>query len=598
MGGAAAAGGDAVPIVANLTHNATTVASTATTASMPSDIPSLLTFLVSFSALRDWLKLIVIGSFFETLRRFFSNTWSWLVNSFYITASFHEDDDSFNWVMLWLSKHPAWTKARDVEISTRSFNLTTSAVVVPGDEDDKGESGSGRRLAYLPSLTSSYSLWYKGRRMTVSRAKNNTGYYGRAEETLQITIMTRNHDILNQLLIEAKKDYKSNEAHNIAIYVSDSSNNWRHVASRPKRPLRSIVLDPGIKELILEDALDFMDSKEWYVERGIPFRRGYLLYGAPGSGKTSIIHSLAGELGLDVYVISLSRVGLDDSSLSELLSELPEKCIAIMEDIDAAFHQTLTREASQDDKPGPSQQGQGQGQNPNSQGQNQAPPPPPSTSRVTLSGLLNAIDGVGAQEGRILFATTNKYHALDPALCRAGRMDRHVEFKLASKYQAAELYKCFYLPTGANRDEVKENVEVEAKDEDGEKDSVDSGYSTVNGDSTPPSETSSTIAPEDDIIATTTATTAHRKPKAPQLSRAQVFALAAQFSNAIPDREFSMASLQGYLMTHKIRPFEAAQEAAHWVETERASREEKCKAAAVLKTPAPSVASPDTPAPS
>ena len=48
-------------------------------------------------------------------------------------------------------------------------------------------------------------------------------------------------------------------------------------------------------------------------------------YGAPGSGKTSIIHSLAGELGLDVYAVSLSRMGLDDTALSELISDLPRK---------------------------------------------------------------------------------------------------------------------------------------------------------------------------------------------------------------------------------------------------------------------------------
>src|SRR6266851_8044284 len=79
---------------------------------------------------------------------------------------------------------------------------------------------------------------------------------------------------------------------------------------------------------------------------GIPFRRGYLLYGAPGSGKTSIIHSLAGELGLDIYIISLSKTGLDDTALGSLISSLPEQCIAIMEDIDAAFTHGLTRDAT------------------------------------------------------------------------------------------------------------------------------------------------------------------------------------------------------------------------------------------------------------
>jgi mitochondrial chaperone BCS1 len=59
--------------------------------------------------------------------------------------------------------------------------------------------------------------------------------------------------------------------------ISFSQNEWRHVASRPKRPLCSIVLDPGIKDLLIDDAREFLESKTWYNERGIPFRRGYLL---------------------------------------------------------------------------------------------------------------------------------------------------------------------------------------------------------------------------------------------------------------------------------------------------------------------------------
>lgn len=81
--------------------------------------------------------------------------------------------------------------------------------------------------------------------------------------------------------------------------------------------------------MLLADALDFLRSEHWYGERGwlfetaarlrveihfifisgIPFRRGYLLHGVPGSGKTSLIHAMAGELGLDIYVISLSAKG-------------------------------------------------------------------------------------------------------------------------------------------------------------------------------------------------------------------------------------------------------------------------------------------------
>jgi SpoVK/Ycf46/Vps4 family AAA+-type ATPase len=55
--------------------------------------------------------------------------------------------------------------------------------------------------------------------------------------------------------------------------------------ARRKRPLDSVILDKGIKERIVDDVKDFLGRQKWYVDRGIPYRRGYLLYGPPGSGK-------------------------------------------------------------------------------------------------------------------------------------------------------------------------------------------------------------------------------------------------------------------------------------------------------------------------
>ncbi|KIK61467.1 hypothetical protein GYMLUDRAFT_225157 [Collybiopsis luxurians FD-317 M1] len=273
--------------------------------------------------------------------------------------------------------------------------------------------------------------------------------------------------------------------------IQNRNNNWRQIGSRPKRSLKSIVLDSGIKELLLEDAKEFLASREWYSERGIPFRRGYLLYGAPGCGKTSLIHSIAGELDLDVYIISLSRSGLDDNSLNELITELPERCVALMEDIDVALTRGLTRES--DD-------------NPDRTGKDDTNPKYQlnvaySSSRVTLSGLLNCLDGIGAAEGRILFATTNKYSSLDPALTRPGRMDLHIEFKLASKHQARELFCHFYKP---------------------------------------------------------------KHPHA-KFSDNMVESLASQFADLIPERQLSMAALQGFLMTYKSRPSLAVEMAPEWL---------------------------------
>ena len=278
-----------------------------------------------------------------------------------------------------------------------------------------------------------------------------------------------------------------------------------------------------------------------------------------------MIHSLAGELGLDVYIVTLSRAGLDDTSLSELISELPERCIALMEDIDAAFTSGISRDI-EDENEGDEENPEGRERAREKENAKNAPAP---VSRVTLSGLLNALDGVAAQEGRILYATTNCYHALDPALCRPGRMDLHVEFKLASKYQARELFKCFYLPTSTSE-----------KTEEEERPSRSQSAS-----SSPASSRSSSTSR---LIEVEPSPVVAEKPSPSQAyvgtrhcaemlkcSKEEVLALAEQFAETIPERELSMASLQGYLMTYKIRPIQAVEDAAAWVKKEQTKKVKK-----------------------
>ena len=222
-----------------------------------------------------------------------------------------------------------------------------------------------------------------------------------------------------------------------------------------------------------------------------------------------------------------------------------------MEDIDAAFSQTLNRESEDEEDP--------------KKKKDEHKPPPPTTSRITLSGLLNALDGVAAQEGRILFATTNKYNSLDPALCRPGRMDLHIEFKLASKYQAQELYRCFYIPDADEQDEKekeKDTTEKPTKD----KTASDSGYSSADEKHASLPSPSDTV-PRSEPVKLGASSHRHRGPK---LSADQVGELSAKFAEVIPEREFSMASLQGYLMGYKIRPHDAIMDAPAWIERERA----------------------------
>lgn len=154
---------------------------------------------------------------------------------------------------------------------------------------------------------------------------------------------------------------------------------------------------------------------QWYADRGIPFRRGYLLHGVPGSGKSSLIHAIAGELMLDIYTLSLSSSWISDSTLTTLMGRVPARCIVLLEDLDAAFTRSVTRDKSSNGTPDSGNSSN----NSTSNGEEATTPEQPSTSSsrhrrhkdhisdvntLSLSGLLNSLDGVAAAEGRILFA--------------------------------------------------------------------------------------------------------------------------------------------------------------------------------------------------
>ena len=105
-----------------------------------------------------------------------------------------------------------------------------------------------------------------------------------------------------------------------------------------QRLLGSVILDEGIAENIVNDVKDFLTSGEWYHKRGIPYRRGYLLYGPPGSGKTSFIQALAGELDYNICILNLSENNLTDDRLNHLMNHIPNRSILLLEDVDAAFN--------------------------------------------------------------------------------------------------------------------------------------------------------------------------------------------------------------------------------------------------------------------
>ncbi|CAA7261969.1 unnamed protein product [Cyclocybe aegerita] len=508
---------------------------------LPSDFPSLISIFISFSALRQSIKVLLLGGLVDIFRRLVVHLYRTIYRSFFITGSFITNDyEAYSWIDSWLRQQKPWKLAHDIHISVDPTSDETDINYAFSFGQPKGPS-IWDKVSIYPTTTEGISLWYKRHWVWVDRIVETDSQGVESSRILNLTILAWSRKVLDCLMLDAKKAHRLNEHRGICVYAAKfkySEYQWWHMACRAKRSLQSIVLDPGVKDTLLEDARDFLASKQWYDSRGIPFRRGYLLYGAPGSGKSSLIHSIAGELKLNVYVMSLSGVGLDDDALRELVSSLPTRCILLMEDIDVALSNPFNRDPKKKD-----------GKSSPSTTTSMPAPPALPRSRVTLSGLLNALDGIAAAEGRLLFATTNKYDALDPALCRPGRMDLHIEFKLASRYQAAQFFKYFFSPEGHQK---KEESGVCAKT---------SGKAD---------DTSSTILTSQVV---TVGGVRHRHDL-PDLSSTELSLLADLFSEAVPEREFSMASLQGYLMRYKADPHGAVAGIAEWASKEKGRREQ------------------------
>ncbi|EJD05988.1 P-loop containing nucleoside triphosphate hydrolase protein [Fomitiporia mediterranea MF3/22] len=570
------------------------------------------------NSLVDGMKLVVLGGTVETARRISSSAWSSFVNSFFLTAHFSEEDYPYDWLMLWLSKRPEWQRSREFETTTRTISPGMMSGAMGdnsfGDDDYDGAEPSRvddltpgmakTRVVFQPTPDSTHTIYYRGHWLRVRRSRNKDSDL----EVLSVSVVARNNNILKQLVLQAKREYEAEAVHRIQIYFADVHGSWRWTDSRHKRPMESIVLEPGVKEMLLADTRDFLKSEKWYADRGIPFRRGYLLHGVPGSGKSSLIHAIAGALMLDIYVVSLSSSWMNDSTLTTLMGRVPARCIVLLEDLDAAFTRSTSRDATSTGAPGSKKRGGSNSSdnkddsddddNEDENGKSKKKKKDDSLSEIntlSLSGLLNALDGVAASEGRILFATTNHLERLDPALSRPGRMDVWIEFKNASPWQAEALFRNFF--PSAEEEESEPIVERE-----GELDGISlpsvPGTPTTTASSGSFSDISSLSISGSSCEATPSKAAATQPPRtgfgsqntaylppppdpeiaaashsARPLSAESLSRLAKQFADSIPAGEFSVAALQGYLLKNKSRPEAAAEGAAAWVISEREMRE-------------------------
>ncbi|XP_076662357.1 mitochondrial chaperone BCS1 [Halictus rubicundus] len=314
-------------------------------------------------------------------------------------------DKSYQWLLQWITYKGAK--------NTQHLSVETSF-----EQRDTGHIKT--RYDFIPSIGTHF-IRYQGNWIRVERTREQQTLdiqMGIPWETVQLTALGRDRNIYFNILEEARQMALKQHEGKTIMYTA-LGNEWRPFGHpKKRRPLDSVVLDVGIADKILNDCREFIDNSAWYSDRGIPYRRGYLLYGPPGCGKSSFITALAGELERGICVLNLSERGLTDDRLNHLLAMAPQQSIILLEDVDAAF---ASREESKAVKAAYD-----------------------GLNRVTFSGLLNCLDGVASTEARILFMTTNYLERLDPALVRPGRVDVKEYIGWCTTTQVEQMFLRFY----------------------------------------------------------------------------------------------------------------------------------------------------------
>jgi chaperone BCS1 len=511
------------------------------------------------------------------------STWFWEMMDTYLmsTADIRIDDEMYNMLMAWVASQQFAKRSRRFVANT---NLNSRMWFLWREFDDEREDenvieldengvaittgGTGKKqkkVQFTPSFGTHY-FWYNKRLLIFRRQEDTrqTGWGPVSErEQISISCFGRNPVVLKQLLDECRMDFLKNDVNRTVIYrgglkSGTAEPTWTRCVSRVSRPFSTVVLDEAVKQSLLDDMRDYLHpyTRRWYSNRGIPYRRGYLLYGPPGTGKSSLSFAIAGYFKLKIYIVSLNSPSMNEENLGTLFSELPKQCVVLLEDIDTAGL-THTRknpnETEEEAKPLVTTLPATTVINPAN------PPTNPHGGRISLSALLNILDGVASQEGRVLIMTTNHLEKLDEALIRPGRVDMTIKFDLANTQMITTIFRSIFAT-------LEGDIPASAK--------VTTSI-TIRTPSASLSKTEASLLLLEDEKRRAEEEAAFLARK--KREEEKVLKLSEEFANLIPTMTFSPAEIQGYLLKHKRQPELAIQGAEAWVEKMKEEKKKKAK---------------------
>lgn len=313
-----------------------------------------------------------------------------------------------------------WISKNKTNFFVRDYNINNSDKW--GDGDAKLSIGYGK-------------IWFTFKRRVIfmERSKDQANQSQHVKETVTITLFGRKSELFRDLFKLIQNENSKEKDKYIKIYKW-KDDFWNSTENQLKRSLDTVIISKDCKKSILNHVDTFFKDKNWCLKNGIPWRTGILLQGPPGTGKTSLIKGLCSHYNKDLYILDLARV--TDEKLQEALTSIPENSIVAIEDIDCAGIKKRAAGNKSEAKFGEGKE----------------------LSFLSLSGVLNALDGVSSGEGRIVIATTNFPEKLDEALTRDGRFDLKVDIGNLTQETFKEYMVRFYPKLNLDDWEILPNI--------------------------------------------------------------------------------------------------------------------------------------------
>ena len=272
-----------------------------------------------------------------------------------------------------------------------------------------------RKLSLGPGLGFHFFV-FNGRLFWVTKTEQPSNGSSVPKYRVIISTFGRSREPIEKLVEEINPVLDNRKLQTMTI---NADGDWDISSIITKRSLDSVILAPETKTSILKLLDEFYSERDWYLDKGLAHKQTFIFHGKPGCGKTSTVKALASHYNRNVYTLNLNMVS--DRSLPIYLSKVPPGSFVLIEDFDT-FSVIKSREAKKDKK---------------SLFEDDAGP-------LTLSGVLNALDGIAALDNIAIFLTTNHLDQIDPAILREGRTDKIIELKYLTTPEIYEYVKFAY----------------------------------------------------------------------------------------------------------------------------------------------------------